>query len=67
MKIKSTAQKPVESGKGRKKAPATSRRKQRGEGSSKSIPEDIMEPKSWDLEFMAKVQPIFVDMVDIQK
>ena len=61
--MKSTAQ----TGKGRKPVLATGRRNQRGEGSSKSIPEDIIEPKCWELDFMGKVQPVFINMVNIQQ
>ena len=32
-----------------------------------AIPEDILEPKSWDLNFMYTVEPVFIEMVQLQK
>ena len=67
MRIKSSATKPSNSKAIAKGKDYRASKRKQGEGSSKAFPADIMEPKSWDLAFMEKVEPVFVDMVEIQK
>ena len=67
MRTKSSANKPANSKAIARGRDSRAPKRKLGEGSSKSIPADIMEPKTWDLEFMGKVEPVFVDMVEIQK
>ena len=53
----------------RELASRAAKRKEKGDGSSnqKGVPEDILEPKCWDLNFMKIVEPVFVKMVQLQK